>query len=94
MSEAKEEQPEDLSVGRKHEHSTCFTAVQDTDRKEPSHNCKSQGPIVLLGCSSYFVAFYKKVYTFTAIADKYHYDLAFMEDKVAAIKWWDILDKH
>ena len=63
LSEYNEDQPEDLSLGRKHVHSSCFTSVQDTDRKSLSHNCQSQGPIVLLGHSSYFVSLYKHVHT-------------------------------
>ena len=94
LSEYNEDQPEDLlSVGRKHIHSSCFTSVQDNNRKASSRN-QSQGPIVLLGCSSYFVSLYKHVYTLTALAEKYHYDLSFIEDEVQAVKWWDILDKH
>ena len=39
MSDSNKDQPEDLSVGRKHKHSSCFTAVQNTDRNASSHNC-------------------------------------------------------
>ena len=42
LSECNEDEPEDLSVGQRHKHSSCFTAVQDTDRKALSHNCQSQ----------------------------------------------------
>ena len=93
LSEYNEDQPEDLSVGQKHTHSSCFTSVQDNDRKASSHN-QSQGPIVLLGHSLYFVSLYKHVYTLTALAEKYHYDLRFIEDEVQVVKWWAILDKH
>ena len=93
MSESNEDQPEDLSVGGKHKHSSCFTAVQDTHRNAQSHNCRSEGPRVLLGRSTYFVALYKQVYTLTAIAERYHYDLRFIESEVEAIERWDILEK-
>ena len=29
-----------------------------------------------------------------ALAQKYHYDLSFIEDEVQSVKRWDILDKH
>ena len=87
-----EDEPEDLTV-QKHIHSSCFTSVQDNHRNASSCN-QSQGPIVLLGHSSYFVSLYKHVYTLTALAEKYHYDLAFIEAEVQSVKRWDILDKH
>ena len=93
MSESNNE-PEDLSMGQKHKHSACFSAVQGSEIKASSRNCQSQGPIVLLGHLSYFVALYKKVFTLTAIAQKYHYDLHSIEDEVTAMKWWDILDNN
>ena len=34
------------------------------------------------------------MYTLTAIAEKYHYDLRFIQAEVEAVKWWGILKKH
>ena len=33
------------------------------------------------------------MYTLTAIAEKYHYDLRFIQAEVEAVKWWGILKK-
>ena len=97
--QSNQDQPEDLSLVR---HSSCFTAVQDHSLVQdsyrnpplPSRSCRSQGPIVLLGRSSYFTSLYKQVHTLTAIAERYHYDLSFIKAEVDAIKRWDILQKN
>ena len=34
------------------------------------------------------------MYTLAALAEKYHYDLRYIEDEVQAVKRWHILDKH
>ena len=99
MIQSNQDQPEDLSFVQ---HSSCFTAVQDLSLVQesnrnpplPSHSGRSQGPIVLLGHSSYFTSLYKQVHTLTAIAERYHYDLSFMKAEVDAIKRWDILQKN
>ena len=98
MIQSNQDQPEDLSLVR---HSSCFTAVQDHSLVQdsnrnpplPSRSGRLQGPIVLLGCSSYFTSLYKQVHTLTAIAQRYHYDLSFIKAEVDAIKRWDILQK-
>ena len=99
MIQSNQDEPEDLSLVR---HSSCFTAVQDHSLVQdsnrnpplPSRSGRSQGPIVLLGRSSYFTSLYKQVHTLTAIAQRYHYDLRFMKAEVDAIKRWDILQKN
>ena len=99
MIQSNQDQPEDLSLVR---HSSCFTAVQDYSLVQdsnrnpplPSRSCRSQGPIVLLGRSTYFTSLYKQVHTLTAIAERYHYDLSFIKAEVNAIKQWDILQKN
>ena len=99
MIQSNQDQPEDLSLVR---HSLCFTAVQDHSLVQdsnrnpplPSRSGRLQGPIVLLGCSSYFTSLYKQVHTLTAIAQRYHYDLRFIKAEVDAIKRWDILQKN
>ena len=99
MIQSKQDEPEDLSLVR---HSSCFTAVQDHSLVQdsnrnpplPSRSGRSQGPIVLLGRSSYFTSLYKQVHTLTAIAQRYHYDLRFMKAEVDAIKRWDVLQKN
>ena len=84
MIQSNQDEPEDLSLVR---HSSCFTAVQDHSLVQdsnrnpplPSRSGRSQGPIVLLGRSSYFTSLYKQVHTLTAIVQRYHYDLRFHE---------------
>ena len=98
MIQSNQDQPEDLSLVQ---HSSCFTAVQDHSLVQdsnrnpplPSRSCRSQGPIVLPGRSTYFTSLYKQVHTLTTIAERYHYDLSFIKAEVNAIKW-DILQKN
>ena len=96
-SQLNEDQPEDLSLVR---HSSCFTSVedhslvQDSKKTAPYRNSTSQGPIVLLGRSNYFVSLYKQVFTLTAIAERLNYNLSFIKAEVHAIRRWDILKKN